>query len=723
MAVLNSVLRLSLLDQVSGRAKIINSSLNSIRATQSALIGTFGRVAAFGAAYLGVSQGISGSVGAARDMQAALTEVGIKAGLSNDALTVMQRRLTALSGPTNQMTADLVAAVDVMVGMGLAADDAVGAVGAVGKAATATGATIADLSSATVSVMQNLKVPADQMTAALDAMASAGNNGAFELKAMAQYIPSLGAAYQAFGQKGVGAVADLASALQIVRTGTGDESTAANALANLLQKLNAPQTRTAFKKMGVNLGKQMERATAKGMTPIEAIAEITNETLKGDLSKMGDLFADSEVQRALRPLLQNMAEYRRIRDEANRADGTVADAFARRMEEANQKIRALQIRLQNAGMIIGAKLLEPIAKVADYFSDIFDTADRRVTVFDRLTSAVKGFVAGLGFDGSDGLKSLGDMIFGIAGKDGTAAGEELGRIAYKFRQFGESVKKVADAVKDSPIASFMTELAAAIGALAMSKWARLFIVAWGIAALIDAVKDAGSIGEFVDQLKNLSAMEWAGIGVGFILVASKVRKLVNAFRDLAKVTPKSLPGTPGKPPAGGAPPAAGGSALGAIAKRIAGIVGLGYMSYEGAKTITSPSDELTNAPRQKWGVDDALRSLWRSFNTTGGNPYASEAEAARQQQQGLNVFSGVGQRLGVDQPVKIDASSIGALTKPTAEQPVRVMNPPPPPNISITNSFVINEATNGKALADQATQGLDKALRDAAEGSYRYGAY
>lgn len=191
--------------------------------------------------------------------------------------------------------------MDILAGMGASRDDALGLLPDIGRATTAYNAEIADLSQAGYAALDNLKVPANEFGRALDAMAQAGKAGAFELKDMAKYFPSLGAGYQALGQKGVPAVADLSAALQIVRKGTGDSASAATNLSNVLQKINAPLTRKSFAKMGVNLEKEMKKAAEKGLTPIEAIAEITNRTLKGDLGKLGDLFQDAQVQQGLRP--------------------------------------------------------------------------------------------------------------------------------------------------------------------------------------------------------------------------------------------------------------------------------------------------------------------------------------------------------------------------------------------------------------------------------------
>ncbi|WP_223641524.1 phage tail tape measure protein, partial [Rhodobacter sp. TJ_12] len=221
-----------------------------------------------------------------------------------------------------------------LAGRGANLDVAMAAAEPINRAATAYRASAEDLAAASWAAVDNLKVPANQIATALDMMAQAGKEGAFELKDMATYFPSLGAAYQGLGQSGTGAVADLAAALQVVRKGTGDASTAATNLANVLQKIYAPGTVKKFAEQGVDIFAEMEAAAKRGLTPIEAIAELTNRTLNGDLSKLGNLFEDAQVQAGMRSLIQNMDEYRRIRQEATQASGVVDKDFERRSIEA-----------------------------------------------------------------------------------------------------------------------------------------------------------------------------------------------------------------------------------------------------------------------------------------------------------------------------------------------------------------------------------------------------
>ncbi|TPK15228.1 phage tail tape measure protein [Mesorhizobium sp. B2-5-9] len=457
--------------------------------------GFAGRLLAFGAGYIGVTKGIEGTIGAARTMQAALTEIGIKAGSTGAELEAMRGRVMALSPQVNQSTSELLAGVDAMVSLGLGSKDALAALPAIGRAATATGATIADLSAASVSAMQNLKVAPGEITAMLDAMASAGNAGAFELRDMAQYFPALGAAYQGLGQHGVAAVTDLAAAMQIVRKGTGDSASAATNLQNVLQKVNAPQTRKAFKKMGVDLTREMSKAAKRGLTPIEAIAEITNKTLKGDLSKLGDLFSDAQVQQGLRPLIQNMEEYRKIRDEASHATGTIAGAFASRMANADEKLKAFQLRMTNLGASIGARLIGPLGEAADYLTKVFDSLGERAGVFDKLTAAAQGFIKGFGVDGGirEVLDNLTDLLFGKV--DGSGAADQLGAVFMRFQGWGADIRALGDAINASPIAKFFVELG--------GQGVKLMLASVGIGIL------AGAIGGLAKALYLLSGAKAA----------------------------------------------------------------------------------------------------------------------------------------------------------------------------------------------------------------------
>lgn len=325
---------------------------------------------------------------AAIEFQSQLEDIGQKANIPQEKLAGLGRSIQKVARDTNNATTEMAKAVDSMLGKGASEDVALKLANPVGKAAVAYRASTEDLANAAWAAVDNLKVPTDQVMAAIDAMAVSGKEGAFELRDMAQYFPALGASYQRFGQKGVSAVADLAAALQVVRKGTGDSATAFTNLQNVMQKIYAPATRKNFKKLGINLEKEMKKSLKKGMTPIEAIAEITNKALKGDLSKLGNLFEDAQVQAGLTSIIQNMEEYRRIRAEAMKSSGTTEADYERRIKTAAGATLRWSAAIENLKLAIGTALLPGLVDLIDKLTPIINRITEWTEANPELTSQI-----------------------------------------------------------------------------------------------------------------------------------------------------------------------------------------------------------------------------------------------------------------------------------------------------------------------------------------------
>ncbi|WP_425394191.1 phage tail tape measure protein [Brucella inopinata] len=234
-------------------------------------------------------------------------------------------------------------------------------IGDIGRAATAANAEFADMSGVATSLLNNLKVPADQIKDSLGALVIAGKEGSFELKDMARYFPQLTSQAAKFGVKGREAVDFLASSLQIAMKGASDPSVAANNFNNFLSKALAPMTQKNFAKMGVNIQAVMQDATAKGINPLEAMLQKVGKLtgvgeadfakymkaaekngLKGAdalgyvrqqleaigaAGKIGALFGDQQVLDFLVPFMANVQEYK---DNASKAAGNSAASVASR---------------------------------------------------------------------------------------------------------------------------------------------------------------------------------------------------------------------------------------------------------------------------------------------------------------------------------------------------------------------------------------------------------
>jgi TP901 family phage tail tape measure protein len=373
---------------------------------------------------------LAGSVKEAQDYESVMTDIAQKASLSRVQAAAMGKELLLAARAANQMPTDMQTGVDTLMGFGKGALDAAAMMKPIGKAATAYKAEIGDLSAAAFAANDNLKVPVAQTARVIDIMAEAGKAGAFEVKDMAGAFPALTAGYQALGQTGVGAVADLAAALQIARKGAGDSATAANNVSNIIQKISAPATIKAFKKMGIELPAALKKAYAEGKTPLEAIAELTRKATGGDLGKIGFLFEDSQVQQGLRPLIQNMEEYRKIRAQAAGASGTTDRDFAERMKDSAEQSKRLKIQGTALAISMGTILLPTVNAIAQkigVFADRLANLSQRHPLLTKVVvlsaAALTGLFLVLGagaivlaaFMGPIAIINAGLVAMGVAG--------------------------------------------------------------------------------------------------------------------------------------------------------------------------------------------------------------------------------------------------------------------------------------------------------------------
>jgi TP901 family phage tail tape measure protein len=378
--------------------------LSSARAGFGRNMGLATGALASGAAGVGAGMAVAaplgGSVKGAMQYQSVMTDIAQKANLSREEARKMGIGLVAAAKAANQLPEALQEGVDVLAGFGLDPRKAVEMMKPIGRAATAYKADIKDLSAAAFAANDNLKVPIAQTARVIDIMAAAGKSGAFEIKDMAGQFPALTAAYQALGQTGTRAVADLAAGAQIARKGAGDAATAGNNLLNLLNKISTKEANDNFKKFGVDLPAALKKAAADGKGPIEAITELTDKALKGDRSKLSYLFGDMQVQAALRPLLENLAEFRKIRDGAMNAKGVTNTDFAERLKDGAEQARRYEIATKALGLTMGSVLLPAataaMTKAADLANSIGAWADRNPRAA-KAVAILAAAVAGLLF--------------------------------------------------------------------------------------------------------------------------------------------------------------------------------------------------------------------------------------------------------------------------------------------------------------------------------------
>jgi hypothetical protein len=229
--------------------------LTAVSARNSARLSAIsGKLIGTGEAAFGLVKGLSAPTKAGAEFQSMLEDIRQKSGIAAPELKALGLSLRSIAAATNQLPSNIVKTFDALLGKGLGGktdaeniDAALKMLPTINKVASAYRASSGDVMSAGQAAFANLKVPADQIIFAFDAMARSGKEGAFELKDMAREFPSLTASAQALKMSGVDGVAKLAAALQIARKGASDGSEAATNTANLMQKVISPERQRSLR--------------------------------------------------------------------------------------------------------------------------------------------------------------------------------------------------------------------------------------------------------------------------------------------------------------------------------------------------------------------------------------------------------------------------------------------------------------------------------------------
>ncbi len=312
--------------------------------------------------------GITEAIPEAFQMEHRLRELGNVGQLSAKQLEDMDKRLASISRYTNQMRPEIAEGLNVLVASGIDPTKALDYMNVIGRTATGEQAVIEDIARTAFSVTDNLKVPISELGKSMDILAMSGKEGRFELKDMAAAFPSLTAGAAMLGMKGTPAVASLGAALQVAMKGAGEASEAANNLENFIQKVTSPLAVKNFEEVfGVNLKQVLLDAAAQGRDPILEVIEMMTELSGGDVFKVSEVFQDKQVLNFIKPMMQNLDEYKRIKASALGAEGVVDSDFEHMMETTNEQFKLLKINMKE---LVFPHLHEPIQKINELLTKI-----------------------------------------------------------------------------------------------------------------------------------------------------------------------------------------------------------------------------------------------------------------------------------------------------------------------------------------------------------------
>lgn len=745
-----------------------------IQQTERSVAGLTTRLFALAAGGYAARAALGSITGPSGNFETTLVDIAQKAELSGVEMEGLGGRIRQLAREVGRGANETAKGMDVLLAQGLKLPQATAIMPAIMRTATAYRAEVDEIAKAGMSVMTSLKVEAVSMQRAFDAMAQAGNEGAFELKDMARYFPSLAAIGQTRGMTGVEGVAQLSAALQVIRKNSGTSEEAATRLSDVLIKMTSDESVKKFKKLGVDIEGMLKKGRAEAersgkpfdfiQTSVEAIMKAT----KGDPDAIKKIFADKEALQGVTALVQHFSEFLRIAQASRNASGVVSRDFGTRMKSYQATVASFNGAVEELRLSLGSRFMPTLTEFIRSFTGLLDTLDKRVTIIDKVRAAIEGLMAGLGFDGSslmDGLNALRDFLFGDAATL-EADALALHKTFISFRDAGASVAEFAKSIAD-----LVASLGALIGLDGATSLAWLGTLAgYGATFAIAAVGIRAFAG----------SMMFLGRALMFVSGASLALKAVGGLAALAGG---------GKLAAGAAGGAAAGAAGGAaarfgtagvarmmtpaeIAKAAAGMAGGGVMSRlasgagplaaiagvlafaagvsSGKIPLTSDAANANfdaqgleararkardqadvvsglgpNAPGRNARVAEALKSvqdLRAEMSAVEANPVKTiiqqeaVARAEALMKQAMERLRSIG-AAGIDIPIRPGAPS--PIFNPTNAQPSQRPAAAQQANVTVNPTFNISGVANAKEVADMAVARVRDSVQSALRDSHR----
>lgn len=794
MAVLTSKLIVSLVDQISGPARGAAAALRGLNShankTTSAIMGAGGGFSAgalarnllvMGAGYVGVREGIKGTVGAAIKFEEAFADVRKVVDGTPAQLSVLRSEILEMSKviPTS---AEGIAEIVAAAGQSNIPYEELGKFSEmVAKVAVAWEVSEGETSESLAKIKTQLNMSVDQIGLYADAINHLGNNTAATAPNLVDFAKRVAAQGEMFGFT---ATQSLAFGGAMIAAG-GETEVAATSFRNMGMALadaaKAPKrTQAAFKDIGVNsqkIGKAFNK-NAVG-TMLDVFERINKLPEHQRLSAAIGIFG--REARALMPLINDSRELRRqLGLVATEADytGSAFQEFIIRADTTGNVLEVLGNKLRARGIKYGDSWLPTLKEFSLGVGDVIDTLDKRVGVIDHIQMAVNGLMSGFGYGGTGGVREmindLGDLLFGEAFKgDGSQVDQrmtDLAKMSNNFHKIGLDLKAFATDLSVGNVSGAignlgeaiskmsgtatvissigigltgvaMISLAGGIARLVMSPFGRITLIAGAAIKLIDAMKGANSIGEFAENLSQLSLVDWFTIGAGLLAVSGPLLKLRNLIAGGAAA------GAVASAAGGGGAAVSGGAAAGWLSKAFGSAGGAGgvvargglwglaaYGFYKGLEA-KGPSDpryidpefagEKTNEHNLKYGSgagraqpasplpDQPVKAVTQPFSLgaiwdalTAPSPTSGVANAAHPADVSL-----VGNpQVSVSTPVE---------TRPSGVQDVRLTNPPPAPVITVHMN--VQTGASPEQIASQTASAIAAQFAAASAGAYSDG--
>ncbi len=515
MTTLQSSLRVSLLDDVTARAKHITRALDGLRSQQmtafAPMRGMIGQAVALGAGYLGVREGLRSTAGEAIKFESAFADVKKVVDASSEQFENMRRNIRRMSGEI-PMSANNIAALFAAAGeSGIATEDLQGFAEMASRVGIAFDITAEKAGSSLAKLKTQFGLTVAETGDLADVMNHLSNNMASKASEITDFMLRVGALGKIAGFTKE-QVAGIGSAM--IAAGAEPE-VAATAMQNVTKALTRGASakksqRDAAARLGLDLpqiAKQMQKDAPGALKKV--LAAIAKAPKDQQISIVSDFFGDEA--KAFIPLLGNV----KLLDDAlasvsdrTKYAGSAMNEYKQRASTTGNALELLGNKVSNIFWEVGDSMLPSIREGAQAISDVLDTLGSRATIFDQIKVGAQGFAKGFGYDGGirELVNDISDLMLGPVDPN---AGENLGRFFMKAKEWGASIRELTDAIRENPIAKFFAEMSgygfklmlwgAGIAFLAgtVRKLASAMFLLSGASTLIGALKTVGAIAALV----------------------------------------------------------------------------------------------------------------------------------------------------------------------------------------------------------------------------------
>lgn len=336
---------ISAFDKLSGKLKDVDQKAKNFNRTQGALARANRAVYTSALRYAAPAALAYGATRATKEyasIERRLTRIGINAEASREAMDKAMGQMRTIAQDIEAPVENVVSGLESLIAAGKTLPEAMALLPSVARTAQAADADFSEMASTAEAIGSAFHIAAGNMERAFDIIAKGGKEGKFELKDMAQELPSLAPAFAALGYQGEDGLKRLTAALQIVRKEVGTSGEAATSLMDVLTKMGSQTVTNNFKKkFGMDITKEMEKAKAAGEDTLEAFIRLSKEAVNGDLSKLPQLFTDKQMLIGMRALINRTGELRSMFGLLGEAAGTVRGDIKKLSEDAQSDLDRL----------------------------------------------------------------------------------------------------------------------------------------------------------------------------------------------------------------------------------------------------------------------------------------------------------------------------------------------------------------------------------------------